>query len=100
MDMKRMCHSNQVHLPDLAGSEAGLDVDALHVKVCLFIPVRATMSACLPACVRFMQTPLLTMNCRRRTAEAGETAESSTRRMGISVTRGVVVVVSKRITGT
>ena len=32
MDMKRMCHSNRVHLPDLAGSEAGLDVDALHVK--------------------------------------------------------------------
>ena len=54
------------------------------------------MSACPPACVRFMQIPLFTMNCRRRTAEAEEAAESSTRRVGISLTRGFVVVVSKR----
>src|SRR6516164_3405390 len=32
VDMKRMCHSSRNHLPDLAGSEAGLDIDAFHVK--------------------------------------------------------------------
>src|SRR5262249_30482062 len=32
VDMKRMCHSSRNHLPDLAGSEVGLDIDAFHVK--------------------------------------------------------------------
>jgi hypothetical protein len=32
VDMKWMCHSNRDHLPDLVGSEVGLDIDAFHVK--------------------------------------------------------------------
>ena len=27
-----MCHSDRDHLPDLAGSEVGLDIDAFHVE--------------------------------------------------------------------
>src|SRR6516164_10986915 len=32
VNMKRMCHSSRDHLPHLAGSELGLDIDAFHVK--------------------------------------------------------------------
>jgi hypothetical protein len=32
VDMKRMCHSSRDYLPDLCGSEVGLDIDACHVK--------------------------------------------------------------------
>jgi len=32
VDMKRVCHSSRDYLPDLVGSEAGLDIDAFHVE--------------------------------------------------------------------
>src|SRR5262245_61482037 len=32
MDMKWMCHSGRDHLPHLAGSELGLNIDTFHVK--------------------------------------------------------------------
>src|SRR5262249_53863415 len=32
VDMKRMRHSNRHDLPDLAGSELGLDIDTFHIK--------------------------------------------------------------------
>src|ERR1700733_15479491 len=49
---------------------------------------------------RLAHNPLFRTNCRRCTADAGETAAGSTRRVGNSLMAGAVVVGSKRITAT
>jgi hypothetical protein len=100
VDMKRMCHSNRHYLPDLAGSELGLDIDTFHVKRLSIYPCEGDhvgMLASLSAVHANSAVHNELSPPHRRSLKA---AESSTSRVGISLTRGFVAVVSNRITGT